>query len=632
MASISGGIDYESGKNREWLVANGLGGYASSTIVGANTRKYHGLLIASKNPPVERRLLLSKLEETAKIGGKEFQLSTNKYPGVVYPRGYESQTSFSLSPFPVFEYSLPGATIRKTIFMVHGKNATIVRYEVYSTEPVEFSIVPLTNDRDFHSNTNFKISFSQGANANGTVIRTNGKPVLLLESDLCSFLPSESWYVNMLYELETERGEGDSDNHFSPGAFSIKINGHSTFHIIASDGAAIHGNPDSLYRTELVRMKALSEKMRVVPEQLAYSADSFLVKRRSTHSGSIIAGYHWFADWGRDSTISLPGLALCTGKFDFARSVLDTFAQKTSNGLVPNVFSDTGEGASYNSADASLWFILASYKYLEKTEDEAFFRERLWGKLKEIVHAYKNGTSGVHMEQDFLISCGPGLTWMDAFVDGRPVTPRNGKPVEINALWCNALEIMHVLANRFNEGALAHEINGLSDGARKSFGKFWNEEKKCLYDTLDPIDASIRPNQVFSISLPLQILEREKENSILETVRQELFTPYGLRSLSPSDPKYKGSYYGDRRDRDNAYHNGAIWSWLIGPYADACAKIKGTGEASKLIKPLKDFIEEKGMGTVPELFDSENLKPRGCFSQAWGVAEWLRVMLEYGAQ
>ncbi len=623
-------LNYESAKEKEWLVANGLGGYASSTIIGANTRKYHGLLVASLNPPVERRLLLSKLEETVKIRGKEYALSTNKYPGVIYPKGHEHQVSFSLNPVPTFEYSVGGAKIRKTVFMVHGKNATIVRYDVQSAEPLEISLVPLTNDRDFHANTNSRLPLSQLSGPNGTAIKNGNRQCLFLESDHCAFSQTETWYLNMLYDLETARGEGDSDNHFSPGAFSISINGHSTFHIIATDGPAIKENPDAIYRTELVRLKALREKAHKAPESLAYSADSFLVKRRSTHSGTVIAGYHWFADWGRDSMISLPGLALCAGRGEFARSVLDTFAQKIANGLVPNVFSDNGEGASYNSADASLWFILTSNKYLEKTGDEAFFKERIWGKIKEIISAYRHGTTGVRMDADFLISCGPGLTWMDAFVDGSPVTPRNGKPVEINALWCNSLEIAHALANRFGERALAHELNELSGSAKASFGKFWNSTGKCLFDTIDPIDSSKRPNQIFAVSLPFRILNSEQERDVLDSVERELLTPYGLRSLSKSDQKYRGPYVGDRRNRDIAYHNGAVWSWLIGPYADACARVKGRDAVSEILKPLKGFVEENGMGTVPELFDAKTLEARGCFSQAWGVAEWLRAIVEYG--
>ncbi len=629
MVSLSGGFSYESARNREWLVANGIGGYASSTVIGANTRKYHGLLVASKNPPVERRVLLAKLEEAVKIGSREYSLSTNKYPGVVHPKGYENLESFSLSPFPTFGYSFGSVRIRKTVFMVHGKNATVARYEVQSPEPVELSIIPLANDRDFHGNTNSRLPFSQAPKPNGTVIGNSGKPFLFLESDHCAYSPFETWYVNMLYELETERAEDDSDNHFGPGSFSISIKDQGTFHIIASDGERTGADPDALYRSELIRLKALKEKgPSPIPEQLLYSADSFLVQRRSTHSGSIIAGYHWFADWGRDSMISLPGLTLATGKFEFARSVLDTFAQKISNGLVPNVFSDTGEGAAYNSADASLWFIMSSCSYLHATHDEHFFRDRLWGKIKEIIAAYRSGTTGLRMDSDFLISCDPGLTWMDAFVDGKAATPRNGKPVEINALWCNSLHLAHELANRFGERALAHELNQLEEGATASFRKFWNPRDKCLFDIIDPVDSSVRPNQIFAVSLPLQLLGEEEE-LVLEKVRRELLTPYGLRSLSPSDRHYRSSYSGDRRLRDFAYHNGTVWSWLIGPYADACARLKGKSEVRGLLKPLKEFIQEKGMGTVPELFDPESLEPRGCFSQAWGVAEWLRIMKEY---
>jgi len=629
MVSVNRKITYEAGKAREWLVANGLGGYASSTITGANTRKYHGLLVASKNPPVERRLILSKLEETVRKDGNEFALSTNKYPGTVYPRGYENLKSFSLAPLPTFEYSIGGMEIKKIIFMVHKKNAAVVRYEVKTRGPAEISLSPLANDRDFHANTTERINFSQDVGGNGTSVRRDGKNVLLLQSDACAFSKKESWYENMLYDLETERGEGDRDSHFCPGEFRVQIAGDFVFHISATDGTNVGTSFERLYRDELGRLKALRTGDDV-PESLLHSADSFRVFRRSAGSESIIAGYHWFADWGRDSMISLPGLALETNRFDFARSVLDTFAQKVVDGLVPNVFSDSGEGASYNSADSSLWFVVSAYKYLEKTQDEDFFRRRLWGAVKEIILAYRRGTGGVRMDEDCLITCEPGLTWMDAFVEGRPVTPRSGKPVEINALWYNSLEMTHELANRFGERPLATETRELARSAKKSFSKFWNQERGCLFDVIEPIDPSVRPNQIFALSLLFGILDAGKESKILEVVERDLLTPYGLRSLSRSDGRYRGKYSGDRRARDFAYHNGTVWTWLIGPYADACAKVRGRDEARNLANALKEFVEDKGMGSVPELFEADTLEPKGCFSQAWGVSEWLRVIREYG--
>lgn len=632
MLLLKGPFSYEKMKEKEWLVANGLGGYASSTVIGANTRKYHGLLVAAKNPPVERRLLLSKFEETARIAGQEYALSTNKYPGAVYPKGYENLISFSLSPFPTFEYALGRARLRKTVFMLHKKNATAVRYEIESRDPVELTVYPLVNERDFHGNTTSKIDFSQRAEAHETRIMRDGALSLLLESDSFAYSVSENWYGNMLYELETARGEGDSDNQFCPGAFRRRFEGKEDATIIATDGEKVPGNCEELYNSELARMKRLREGVSFrVPELLVYAADSFMVGRKSTSSSTIIAGYHWFADWGRDSMIALPGLAIATRKFDFARSVLDTFAQNVKNGLIPNVFSDSGTGAAYNSADASLWFIVTSYEYLERSGDEKFFSSKLWGPVKEIVAAYRNGTSGVWMDADNLISCGPGLTWMDAFVDGRAVTPRNGKPVEINALWYNALEMTHELAGRFGEKKLENETRELADLTRKNFSKFWNSKKNCLYDTLDPLDGQTRPNQIFALSLPFGVLEKEKEGKVFELVKRELFTPYGLKSLSSSESNYRGKYAGDRRTRDNAYHNGTVWSWLIGPYADACSKIDGKKKADRLVEPLKEFVGNNGMGTVPELFEADTLEPRGCFSQAWGVAEWLRVIIEYGS-
>ncbi len=631
MISVGGPFTYENSRFKEWLVANGLGGYASSTVTGANTRKYHGLLISSKNPPVDRRLLVSKLEETVDVFGRELSLSTNRYPGAVYPKGFENLSSFSLSPLPCFDYSVGGSHVKKTVFMVHGRNATVVRYELDSNEPLEISVAPLVNDRDFHSNTNGRINFSQEPKKHGTRIKNENSASILLESDILSFSKSESWYENMVYDIETERGEGDRDNHFCPGLFSGRFSGKAVFHITMSDGEAVAGTPEALYGAELARLSGLNGTGKNVPEHLIYSADSFRAFRKSTSSSTIIAGYPWFADWGRDSMISIPGLALELGEFGFARSVLETFAQNIRGGLVPNVFSDAGIGASYNSADSSLWFILSSYRYLKKTGDLLFVRERLWDRIKEIISSYKRGTGGVRMDSDCLVSCGPGLTWMDAFVGGKAVTARAGKPVEVNALWYNALEIAREIADELGERSLAVEYAELSAGAKKSFLGFWNESKECLFDVIEPNDSSVRPNQVIAISLPFRLLDKSMELSILEVAGRELLTPYGLRSLSQKEPGYLARYSGDRMERDSAYHNGAVWSWLIGPYADAIANVMGGKKAAlKLVKPLKEFIGEQGMGTVPELFEAESLEPKGCFSQAWGVAEWLRVISEYG--
>ncbi len=632
MLSITGGLlTYEKGWNKEWLVANGIGGYASSTIIGANTRKYHGLLVASLNPPVDRMLLLSKLEETIESNGKKEQLSTNKYPGAVYPKGYVGLNSFSLSPFPTFIYRTENFQLKKTVFMVHGSNATIVRYEVRTPARAVLQIVPLINDRDFHGNTYAKIAFSQIPGQNRVVIKNNERTSLIVESDLCTYSPTEAWYENMIYDFETFRGEGNKDNHFSPGSFNICIDNEASFNIIATDGTVLDNNPRHLYQSELMRFKKLKKQANpLVPEELVYSADSFLVKRKSTSSNSIIAGYHWFSDWGRDSMISLPGLTLTNGRFELARSILDTFAQTMYNGLVPNVFSDTGAGASYNSADASLWFVNSAYKYLEKTDDETFMRKRLWEPIKNVVDSYLSGTDGVRSDKDYLITCGPGLTWMDAQVNGFPVTPRNGKPVEVNALWYNALKISHILADRFGERSFATKMNHLSKTVKQSFAKFWNDDTDCLYDTIDPDDPSIRPNQIFVLSLQFRLLNKKKEMQVLKSVRDELLTPYGLRSLTKRDPKYCPTYSGDRLKRDSAYHNGTVWSWLIGPYIDSSNRLEGKNKASLLTDKLKSFINQRGIGTVPELFEAESLQPRGCFSQAWGVAEWLRTISEYG--
>ena len=646
---------YDRAKEKEWIVTNGIGGYSSSTIIGANTRKYHGLLVASLMPPVRRMLILSKVEEVVRIGDKTYALSTNRYPGVIHPEGYRFQERFVWDMFPVFIYKIGDMIFKKTVFMVHGSNTTVIQYEIENGRGATVSIRPFINARDFHHNLNSNLidwRFEESAGEKKTLLKATyfNSPVLILASDLAGYRGDGFWVHDMVYEKEQERGLEDRDDHYSPGEFLLDIDkarlDRGRFNIIAiggdektarSDFEQFYPRIDTLFEREAARKTGLIGKMKInaaspVPGRitdLVLAADSFIVSRWSTGSKSIIAGYPWFSDWGRDAMISLPGLTLVTGRYDDARLILKTFAKSCMNGLVPNRFSDYGGRSDYNTVDASLWFVNAVYKFLEYTDDHAFVKRYLLNVMEEIVEYYRNGTGyNIFMDDDCLIHAGTRdiqLTWMDAKVgDDLVVTPRNGKAVEINALWYNALKIME----QVTEGDYDTETT------RKSFNeKFWNKKERCLYDVIEETDASIRPNQIFAVSLPFPVLDKRKQRAVVTKVQDELLTPFGLRSLSPSDPRYRGRYEGGVYSRDTAYHQGTVWAWLIGPFISAYVRIhrsrNGRRNARKFLDPLIESVGDAGLGTISEIFDGDPPhRPRGCISQAWSVAEVLRCYFE----
>jgi predicted glycogen debranching enzyme len=629
---------YEEGIRKEWIVPNGLGGYASSTIFGANTRKYHGLLLASLSPPVDRWLLLSKLEEII-AGDRSYQLSTNRYPGVVHPRGFKFLERFDLDYFPTFIYKVKGFTVEKKVFTIHGHNATVVSYEVEGKG--EMKSRPLVNCRRIHSNLHLKAiawGFQEKRGKKRVSLRPNypHSPALILASDLAEFSGKGDWYRNMVYEVERERGYDDREDHYCPGEFSIEIEGRTKFHILAVGGRKVEGefarlysrNPedyDEMLEKERRRKEELARGRKPAVRALTTATDAFIVKRGKRKS--IIAGYHWFDEWGRDAMISLPGLTLVTKRYEDAKQVLRTFAEASKGGIIPNRFSEQGM-PEYNTADASLWFVYAVQKYLEYTEDYEFVRE-LWPFLTGIIKAYEKGTEGIRMEKDALIYSSPQLTWMDTKIGDWVITPREGKAVEINALWYNALRFMEDLAKQFDRDYSKYK--SLAELVKKNFNEqFWNEEEGCLYDVIGRFkDASIRPNQIFAVSLPHSMLSKEKEKKVMSKVEEELLTPYGLRSLSPKDSDYKGAYLGDQLTRDLSYHQGTVWPWLLGPFVTAYVKVRGKKGVEKLLSALFEHLSDAGIGTISEIFDGDAPhKPKGCISQAWSVAEILRCYFE----
>jgi predicted glycogen debranching enzyme len=598
---------------REWVEANGIGGFSSSTIVGLNTRRYHGLLTAAICPPSDRKVLLSKLEETLIVNGQRYELSCNQYPGVVYPQGHLYLQEFRLDPFPVFVWSVGDVELRKSVFMIQGENGVVVQYHLRAQGAQAgtecwLELRPLIAFRDFHLTTHANPALNSSViEAQGLVsIQPYGDlPVLHFAHDAMEVRFETSWYRYFQYERERERGLDFVEDLFQP--FTMVFDLKTQANVIASIDEHRIEEAGELRLAECARKRD--------------AADLFLADR--PEGKTVIAGYHWFGDWGRDTMIALPGLTLSTGKPEVARDILSAFVTFVSEGMLPNRFPDHGEQPEYNTVDATLWYFEAIRAWLAVTGDIAFVRTRLLPALRSIVEWHRNGTRyGIRVDEDGLLLAGePGvqLTWMDAKVGDWVVTPRHGKAVEIQALWYNALRIMEELTGnvRYRE---------MADLAQASFAaQFWNAQTGCLFDVLG--DAAIRPNQLFAISLPHRILtDPVRSARVLDVVERELLTPYGLRTLSPRDPHYRGQCTGDPVSRDGAYHQGTVWPWLLGPFYDACVSVRGTAGGGKLIAALEQFRDDRGVGQIPEIFDGDAPHaPRGCIAQAWSVSEILRI-------
>jgi predicted glycogen debranching enzyme len=501
--------------------------------------------------------------------------------------------------------------VEKTVFMLYGENTAIIKYRTKGHG--QMHLFPLVHCRNFHMASGLPAIEQEPLNG-GTLLKSSCSFSLL--SDRAEYVPYENIYYNFEYEAERQRGLAWKENLFCPGHFDMEMEGESSFYIMASVERNTAINADEALKRETVRLNNLKAPL----PRLAQAADSFVVKRGNENS--IIAGYHWFDDWGRDAMISLPGLLLTTGCNERAGRVLKAFAAGMKDGVLPN---NLGAG-SYNTVDASLWFVRALSKYYDYSGDLELVR-LLWPRLREIANRYSISGKDFGMDSDGLISAGAALTWMDARVEGRPVTPRAGKPCEINALWYTGLRTMERFAGMLGQPL---EIDAdLSKRVLRSYQHFWNSETGCLFDSLDPEDASIRPNQIIAAAVP-DLLPPLKRRSIFEVVTRELLTPYGLRTLSPRDPRYIGRFEGDPRQRDGAYHQGTVWAWLIGPYVDALLSINDHSKESKewareILLPLAG-LDVMGINTIPEVFDGDAPhRPGGCMSQAWSVAEMLRA-------
>ncbi len=644
----------QAAAEREWLETNGLGGYASSTIAGLNTRRYHGLLVAATRPPVGRLVMLSKLEETLIIGGQRYELSTNQYPGAVHPHGYQFQTGFRLDPFPIFTYQVAGITLEKSVFMIQGENSVALKYEItfdedhaaHSQLPTAdcfLELHPLIAARDYHSlghensvlNDEIKIE-----KASVACRPYEDAPELYFAHEADAIEKSGHWYGGLEYSAERERGFDFTEDLFNAFILKFDLSKRKRVCVIAST------EPHEIKNFEEYKNREIERRRQIVAAApsddefvcaLTLAAEQFIVARGEQKT--IIAGYHWFSDWGRDTMIALPGLTLVTGRAEIARSILLEFARHVDRGMLPNRFPDAGVEPEYNTVDATLWFFEAVRALLDYTNDYEFVRDKLYEVLIGIIDWHVRGTRhNIQVDEDGLLASGAEgaqLTWMDAKVDDWVVTPRRGKPVEIQALWYNALRVMEHLAQKFADTEREKFYGELAAHAHASFNqKFWNEERGCLFDVIDGErrDAAIRPNQIFAVSLLHTLLSAERARSVVQTVERELLTPYGLRSLAPTDTAYRGRYEGDLLSRDGAYHQGTVWAWLIGPYITAYLKVSGSGardEAAAMLKPFHKHLGEAGLGQVSEIFDGdEPHTPRGCIAQAWSVAEILRAAVE----
>lgn len=645
-------------ESREWLVTNGLGGFACGTLAGNVTRRYHGLLVAALHPPVGRMLLVSNLDGTADYDGQHYPLTTQRWwnaghPSLVPEGGHRHVERFHLEgTTPVWTYALADARLEKRVWMRQGENTSYVGFSyVRGSGPLRLALKALVNYRDYHSSTHagnwgmnietvphgLRVSAFEGAN-----------PFHLLSAG-ASVEPAHEWYRDFDLPAERERGLDDHEDHLHAGTFRATLAPGDSIVIVLSVRADAALEPLPAAAECLTAEHELLDQWRAAdaglaahaPEwirQLVLAAGQFVAQRPLADdpgAKTVIAGFPWFCDWGRDTMIALPGLALSTGRPEIARSILRTFARFVDGGMLPNCFTDAGTAPEYNTVDAALWFFEAARQYFAATTDQKFLEE-IFPVLDGMVEAHVRGTRhNIHVDAaDGLLyagATGVQLTWMDARVGDRVITPRIGKPVEINALWYNALLTMVKFAERLKRPPAGYA--DMAKRARSSFARFWNAAQGCCFDVLDgPAgnEAAIRPNQIFAVSLPESPLAGQQQLAVVEMCARRLLTSFGLRSLAPGESAYAGRYEGGPAARDSVYHQGTVWGWLAGPFALAWMRVHDDPDgALALLEPMAHHLQAACVGSISEIFDGDPpFTPRGCFAQAWSVAETLRAWTE----
>ncbi|VVB60331.1 Amylo-alpha-1,6-glucosidase [uncultured archaeon] len=600
---------------REWIVTNGLGSYASLTYSDEATSKFHGLLVASLEPPTKRWMFVSNVTDRVKIKDRIYPLKNHK-------------CKFLWDFFPSLLYDIDGVKIKKTFFMEHGKNTSIVKYTVDTNKALILSHIPMVNSRHFYDMTSpGSASFLQNVMNEGVIVRpSNINKTLKMILKNSSYLPDGYW-EELYYKKDRERNDSWRDHNFHIGEFQMSLNKSTEYYLLFTIENELQHDPLTIYEREILRKKQLLARAGL-PRQcntLVLSTDNFIVKKGT--GKSIVAGYPWFSDWGRDTLIALPGTTLVTKRFEDAKQILQTFSKYCKNGLIPNVFGERDSQPIYNTVDASLWYVDRVYQYLKYTNDLSF-AEELWPTLRSIIEGYRKGTDyNIYMDSDFLISHGKGLTWMDVKLGDYYPTPRSKKAVEIQALWYNALQIMNTLSIRLEKD------NSYSELARNVKDSF-RYQYDYPYDVIDTKDLSMRPNQIFLVSLDFPLIEKQMQERIVAEVQKTLVTLFGLRTLSPQDSRYKGTYLGNY-NKDLAYHNGTVWPWLMGPFIKAFVKVKNHEPNQRryafqnFLQPMIGVYGDLWDGSIHEIFDGDPpYTPQGCITQAWSVAEILRAWVE----
>ena len=670
-------MNLESGLKKEWILTNGIGGYSYSTTVGCNTRKYHGLLVAPLTPPARRHVILSKVDEALEINNKEYILYTNMCKNYL-SEGYKNLAAFEKEFFPIFSYKIKETEIKKIVCMEYGKNTVCIYYRIKNGDyNAKLKLAPIVNFRDFHAmNTNHDYKISQtidNRKVKLTIDDNNHYPIYMYTNEGNYIEHYNDMFKNMYYIEEEKRGFYPEEDLIVTGRYEIELLPKEEKEVcfICSlesnieeldikkviDNEIIRVN-NLIIKSDLIDAKRETDsredrEYRKLIEKYIIAADNFVVNRPNFKLHTIIAGYPWFLDWGRDSMISFEGLLLVTKRYDIAREVLLTFIRDVKFGLVPNGYSGYDNRPLYNSVDASLLLFEQVQKYVNYTKDYKFIEENIYQKLKDVIEAYKKGIdiddNNIYLDKDNLISSGTEKTqntWMDAKYLGMPATPRNGKVVEVNSLWYNALKILESLASKFEGKNVAEVYKKMAEDTKKSFNeKFYNKKRKCLYDVLG--DSKIRPNQLFALSLTYPVIDcdTEEARNVFDVVTNKLLNNYGLKTLAKGEPNYIEVYEGDGFKRDMSYHQGITWPWLLGLYYDSLKNIIQTTKDKELKKEyqnkLKEFInttketfidslDNDGIvGSISELYDSKKPQlPKGALAQAWSVAEVFRIILE----
>ena len=639
--------DLEQALSLEWLETNGRGGYASGTVAGANTRRYHALLLVARHPPVDRVVVVNHLEEVVEIAGQAMPLSTNLYSGAVHPEGYQYCAAFSVDPWPTWHYAGHGIRLVRELLCLHGRDLVIVRWRLSgdAPAPVVLRVRPMLSGRDFHATQREQAGIRTEASvAEGQVVwhpYDGLPPVRAVHNGQYHHGPD--WYRQVQYRIEQERGLDHIEDWWSPGECVFSLRPGTAAELVFTTEMLPAFDVTQAIEAERLRRE---EFMKSIPtddpltRRLWAATATYLVRRGARQT--VVAGYPWFADWGRDTFVALPGLCLVTGRYDVARQVIEAFASYVSQGMVPNRFPDIGEQPEYNTIDASLWFVHAVDRYLHYSRDLAAVRAVAWPAIKQILDGYRQGTRfGIRMDGDGLITGGVDgvqLTWMDVKIGDWVVTPRHGKPVEVQALWVRALAVAASLAEQFGETAYAAQCREDRARATASFReRFWYRTGGYLLDVVDgPTgdDASLRPNQIFALSLDDQLVTDSQAKQIVQLLKERLLTPVGMRTLAPEDIRFCATYEGGVSARDGAYHQGTVWPFLLGAFVTAWVKTYGESpavlrEARLFLDGLSEHLDEGCVGQVSEIFDGQHPhRARGCFAQAWSAAEPLRALVE----